>query len=327
MSVLSTALVCVCTQRERVRLAGKAWADAFARRLLCCAGSQSRRTACGSRALQDLHTERCRICTRFVAHWEGTEGRIAVEAVPGAPWGWCALVMQGSWSCSGARVSCVRCCVYSCLTASVWLADAQAGGSPGEAQGARILRHRREGLRTHGSRGPVGPQGASTHLCPQKAVGQQRKGRLLERAKQSRGGRTTGKREHGKRGLRCAVGCVLAVCWILIGSCCVVSGTRLISTLCCPSSAPRSALPALPPRQHRCPRPATSTRARRLSTTLTTAGPPPRPRAAKLLPGLVCRACLSTGGLGRRPRTDFASPHYGLFSREAAFMAKTFPGL
>ena len=117
-------------------------------------------------------------------------------------------------------------------------------------------------------------------------------GRLLERAKQSRGGRTTGKREHGKGGLRCAVGCMLAVCWILIGSCCVVSGTRLMSTLCCPSSAP--VLPCLPPpRQRRCPRPATSTRARRLSTTLTTAGPPPRPRAAKLLPGLVCRACLS----------------------------------
>jgi hypothetical protein len=207
-----------------------------------------------SRGERRAEAERCRICTPSVAgsahdssHTGKDGGRIAVEAVPGAPWGWCALVMQGSWSCSGARVSCVRCCVYSCLTASVWLADAQAGGSPGEAQGARILRHRREGLRTHGSRGPVGPQGASTHLCPQKAVGQQRKGRLLERAKQSRGGRTTGKREHGKRGLRCAVGCVLAVCWILIGSCCVVSGTRLISTLCCPSSAPRSALPALPP--------------------------------------------------------------------------------
>jgi hypothetical protein len=34
-----------------------------------------------------------------------------------------------------------------------------------------------------------------------------------------------------------------------------------------------------------------------------------------------------TGGLGRRPRTDSASPHYGLFDSVTAYMAKTFPGL
>ena len=32
-----------------------------------------------------------------------------------------------------------------------------------------------------------------------------------------------------------------------------------------------------------------------------------------------------TGGLGRRPRTDFASPYYGLIDRLASIMAKTFP--
>ena len=31
------------------------------------------------------------------------------------------------------------------------------------------------------------------------------------------------------------------------------------------------------------------------------------------------------GGLGRRLRTDSASPHYGLIDRVTAYMAKTFP--
>jgi len=106
------------------------------------------------------------------------------------------------------------------------------------------------------------------------------------RRRQWASGRETGKREHGKRAPRCDVGCALAVWWLLVGSC-YVSGTRLMSTLCCPSCL------ACPPRQHRCPRPATSTRARRLSTTLMTAGPPPRPRDAKQLPGLLCSASLT----------------------------------
>jgi hypothetical protein len=257
-----------------------------------------------SRGERRAEAERCRICTPSVAgsahdssHTGKDGGRIAVEAVPGAPWGWCALVMQGSWSCSGARVSCVRCCVYSCLTASVWLADAQAGGSPGEAQGARILRHRREGLRTHGSRGPVGPQGASTHLCPQKAVGQQRK--PAEERPVVGAGEAEPRRPHDRQArarekgsplcCRLCVGCVLDPHWQLL--CCFRDAAYIYTVL--PVLRPPFCLACPPPRQHRCPRPATSTRARRLSTTLTTAGPPPRPRAAKLLPGLVCRACLS----------------------------------
>ena len=174
-----------------------------------------------------------------------------MEAVPGAPWEWCALVVQGGRSRSGARASCVRCCVYSysCLTASVWLADAQAGGSPGEAQGASLLRHRREGLRPHGSRGPVGPQGASSHLCPQTAVGQQRKGggpvvgagEAEPRRPHDRQARA---RERGSP-LRCGlhVGCVLDPYWQLL--CCFRDAAYVYPVL--PVLCPRSALPAPPP--------------------------------------------------------------------------------
>ena len=220
-----------------------------------------------------------------------------MEAVPGAPWEWCALVVQGGRSRSGARASCVRCCVYSysCLTASVWLADAQAGGSPGEAQGASLLRHRREGLRPHGSCGPVGPQGVFYPPVSADGSGPAEEGRWAGcwsgRSRAEAAARPAS--ESTGKGVSAAL---WAACWLCVGSLLAAAvlfpGRGLCLPLCCPSSAP--VLPCLPPpRQRRCPRPATSTRARRLSTTLTTAGPPPRPRAAKLLPGLVCRACLS----------------------------------